>query len=216
MVVLTTGPQWFQGYDILFNIVFAVITIFIAGLSYKASSLTKEKKYTFFGTAFLLIATSYLIFILFALFFNKLRPILEVFDFVFFLHMLLMLVALTILLIVVLKIKNKKVTSLIFVFILLFILFSFQYFIKFHIISFFLLGFLTLQFYSNYKKKRNINTKFVFVSFFLLTCSHIFFAAIRASEALYIAGEVLQLLGFIILFFMLMRLVTYGRKKRKA
>ncbi len=217
MAILNIGPQWFQGYDILFNIVFAVVTLFIAILSYKAKMVTKEKKYSFFGSAFLLIAIAHLIFVVFALLRDYVGFLIEPFDFIFLIHILLMLLAYTILLIVILKIENKKITSLIFALILLMVLFSYQYFIKFHIISFVLLVFLTWQFFRNYQNKRNINTKFVYVSFFLLACSHIFFAAIQTSVALYVAGEVLQLIGFILLFFMLMRLVLYnGRKKRKA
>ncbi|MAG78365.1 hypothetical protein CL616_03305 [archaeon] len=217
MVVLTTGPQWFGGYDILFNIVFAIVTLFIAGLSYKAKHLTKEKKYSYFGLSFLLAGLAFLLFVIFSLFQNNqfLLNILATFDFVFFLHMFLILLSYLILSIIILKITNKNVMALLLILILLFVLFSFQYFVKFHIISFVLLAFLTYQFYKNYQKKRNINTKFVFVSFFLLTSSHIFFAAIRASQALYIAGEVLQLLGYILLFLMLMRLVTHGRPKGK-
>jgi len=218
MGILLTGPAWFQGYDIAFNVIFAVVAILIAGLSYKAKAITDEKKYAYFGTAFILIAISYLLFVVFALISNTyLIYLLNAFDFVFFIHMLFMLLAFTMLLIVMLKIKDRKVIALFLVFILLFVLFSYQYFIKFHIIAFFLLGFLTLQFYRNYQAKKNINTKLVYVSFFLLTCSHIFFAVINASQALFVAGEVLQLLGFILLFLVLLRVViNNGRKKRKT
>ncbi|MFH1972285.1 MAG: hypothetical protein ABIJ18_02280 [archaeon] len=218
MIVLNAGPLWFQGYDIAFNMVFAIITLLIAILSYKARNLTEDKKYAAFGTAFLLMSVSYLIFIFFALLFNTSTFInlLNIFDFVFFIHMLLMLLAYTLLIIVILKIKDRKIIALLLILMLLFVLFSFQYFIKFHIISFFLLAFLTYQFFKNHEDKKTTNTKLVFVSFFLLTGSHILFAAIQYSHALYIAGEVLQLLGFILLFLMFIKVVLHGRTKRKA
>jgi len=218
MIVLNAGPQWFQGYDIAFNIVFAIITLFIAVLSYRAKNITSDKKYAAFGTAFLLMSISYTIFIFFALLFNTTNfvNILNLFDFVFFTHMLLMLLAYTLLIIVILKITDRKVKALLLILMLLFVLFSFQYFIKFHIISFFLLAFLAYQFFKNHEDKKTTNTKLVFVSFFLLACSHIFFAAIQYSHALYIAGEVLQLLGFILLFLMFIKVVLHGRTKRKT
>jgi len=218
MVVLTTGPLWFQGYDIAFNVIFAIIPLFIAGLSYKAKKLTGEKKYATFGAAFLLIAISYLLFVLFTFLIRieLITSLLQTFDFVFFLHMVLMLTALMLLAITILKIKDKKVISLLFILLLIFILFSYQYYIKFHIIAFFLLAFLTWQFNSNYNKNKNINSKFVFISFFLLTCSHIFFTAIRIGPSMHVAGEAFQLLGFILLFLVLIRVVTHGRKKRKT
>ena len=217
MSVLITGPQWFGGYDILFNVIFAVVTLLIAGLSYRAKHLKQEKKYGYFGLAFLLIGIAHIVFVIFAALQNTvLAQVLQVFDFVFLIHMFLMLLAYFILILVILKIENKNAIALLFVLLLLLVAFSYQYFIKFHIISLVLLGFLTLQFYKNYLKKKNINSKFVYISFFLLTCSHIFFAGIRASQAVYVAGEVFQLLGFILLFFMFIKVVTHGRKKRKA
>jgi hypothetical protein len=217
MSVLTTGPQWFGGYDILFNVIFAIVTLLIAGLSYRARHLTKEKKYSYFGLAFLLIGIAHIIFVIFAALQNTaLANVLLVFDFVFLIHMFLMLLAYFILILVILKIENKNAIALLLALLLLFVLFSYQYFIKFHIISFVLLAFLTWQFFQNYKVKKNINSKFVYISFFLLTCSHIFFAGIRASDAVYVAGEIFQLLGFILLFLVFAKVVTHGRKKRKA
>ena len=85
MSILSTAPVWFQGYDIAFNVIFAIITIIIAGLSYRSKALTGEKKYSTFGTAFVLIAIAHIIFVIFALLRDTaiIQPLLQPLDFIF-------------------------------------------------------------------------------------------------------------------------------------
>ncbi|HIH15580.1 MAG: hypothetical protein QT08_C0015G0031 [archaeon GW2011_AR17] len=222
MILLLNGPYWFRGIDALFGLIYILVTLLIAAMSYKAYKMTEEKKYVYFAAAFGLMSLSFIVYSLINLALtthisNTLSNILTNFDYGFLLHMLFMFAALTLLLVVTLKIEQKKVIILLFTLMLLFTAFSYQYYLKFHIVSFLLLFFLGHQFYTNYLEKKNFNAKLVFVSFYLLACAQVFFLAmVYFNPIFYVVGNILQLLGFVILFYMFVRVLNYGREKRKA
>src|SRR3989344_190786 len=54
-------PNWFFGFDIAMEILFAVITFITAVMAFKINSVTKERKIKLFGIAFLLISLSYIV-----------------------------------------------------------------------------------------------------------------------------------------------------------
>ena len=221
MILLLNGPYWFRGIDALFGLVYILVTLLIAAMSYKAYKLTEEKKYSYFSAAFALMSCAFAIYSLTNLALtthlsNTLSDMLTQFDFAFLIHMILIFAAYTLLLVVTLKIEQKKVIILLFTLMLLFTVFSYQYYIKFHIISFLLLFFLWHQFYTNYLEKKNPNAKLVFVSFYLLTCAQVFFLVMIYNQSFYVIADILQLLGFGVLFYMFTRLIQHGRTKGKA
>ena len=57
-------PEWFNGWDVVFNIVGLVIALIIAGYSWRVYRIHKENKYAYFSLVFVLVAIS--------LFFNSL------------------------------------------------------------------------------------------------------------------------------------------------
>ena len=221
MILLLNGPYWFRGIDALFGLVYILVTLLIAAMSYKAYKLTEDKKYSYFSTAFGLMSLGFLVYSLTNLALtthlsNTLSNVLTEFDFAFLLHMILIFAAYTLLLVVTLKIEQKKVIILLFSLMLLFTIFAYQYYLKFHIISFLLLFFLGHQFYTNYLEKKNKNAKLVFVSFYLLACAQVFFLVMIYNSTFYIIADILQLLGFVVLFYMFLRILQHGRKKGEA
>ncbi len=221
MILLLNGPYWFRGVDALLGLVYIIVTLLIAAMSYKAYKLTEEKKYFYFSISFLLMSLAFLCYSIINLLLtmhisDALTIGLSRFDYAFLVHMLLIFTAYTLLLIVTLKIEQKKIIVLLFSLMLLFTLFAYQYYIKFHIISFILLFFLGHQFYTNYLEKKNRNAKLVFISFYLLTCAQVFFLAMIYEPNFYIVADILQLLGFGVLFYMFIRVLQHGRTKREA
>ena len=75
---------------------------------------------------------------------------------------------------------------------------------------------LTYNFYDNYLEKKNFNAKLVFISFFLLTCAQLFYLAEIYNGLFYVVAVIMQLVGFLVLFYMLLRILNNGREKRKA
>ena len=221
MILVLNGPYWFRGFDAILGILFALITFLIAAVSYKAYKITEEKKYSYFSVSFFLMSLAFFLTGIFEVFltthvWDLLSQWLSQFDLVFLAHMLLIFLAYVSLLIITLKITDRKVIALLFSLILLFTLFSYQYYLKFHIISFLLLFFLSYQFYTNYLEKKQFNAKLVFIAFYLLTCAEVFFLAIIYDQVLYVVGALLQLLGYILLFYVFVQVVYHGGTKRKT
>jgi len=221
MTLLLNGPLWFQGMDVVLGIISILVAFLIATLSYKAYKVTEENKYYYFSLAFALMGLSFAIYsvvnwILLTHIFLPLNGALELFDFTFLIYMLLIFLAYTLIFIVTLKIEQRKVGLLIFALIALLTLFSYQYYLKFHMISFILLFLLAHQFYTNYSEKKNTNSLLVFISFYLLASAQLLFVGmVYINQLLYVAAVILQLIGFLTLFYMTLR-VNYGGKKRKA
>ena len=222
MVLLLNGPTWFWGYDIIFSVVSILTTLLITFLSYKAYKITKDSKYKFFSLAFLFISLAHIAFSIFNAIMifhlsDTIYNLLLSFDIGFFIYLFFMLLAYMILIIVVYKIKDNRVVALLLTLVLLFVLFSNQHILKYHIISLVLLAFLTLQFYFNFREKENKNSKLVFTSFYLLLTSEVFFLVnLYTNEYFYVVAQFIQLLGYLVLFYMFMRVLTYGGEKREA
>ncbi|MDP3919019.1 MAG: hypothetical protein Q8Q35_03925, partial [Nanoarchaeota archaeon] len=60
MALVLNGPIWFRGIDTIFTFVFALITLLVAMLSYKAYRLTEEKRHKYFTMAFFLISAAFI------------------------------------------------------------------------------------------------------------------------------------------------------------
>jgi hypothetical protein len=222
MPLVLFGPEWFYGYESIFAFVFAFVTLLISVLSFNTYRLTHDKRYKYFGLSFLLIAGANLIYWFFATslllhFSTTLSAILSKFDFAFLGYIFLFILALTLLLIVTLKVESGKVMLLLLSLATLFVLYSRQNYLKFHITAFLLLFFLAHQFYSNYLENKKENAKIVFSAFYTLTCAEVFFMlSILYSTWFYVVAYILQLVGYLTLFYLFLRLTKYGGKKRKA
>ncbi len=191
-------------------------------LSYKAYKLSGDPKYKFFTLAFGLISAAFVYYALFITLLlthvsRTLTNLVGQFDFVFLGQIFLTILALMILTIVTLKVTQQKVQMLLLALALLFALFSYQHFLKFHLISFLLLFILSHQFYTNYLEKKSTNAKLVSVAFYILAVAEaLYIAFVYSNEFFYVAATVVQLIGYLVLFAVLLRIVYHDREKRKA
>ena len=222
MVLVLNGPYWFRGFESLFVFVAGIVTMLVALLSYKAFSLTEERKYKYFSLSFFILSLSFLIFsIVSGLLIMHKVPLLyifvENFDYVFFTHVIFTLLAYMLLIIITFRIDNKKAAGLLASLALLLAVFSYQHYLKFHIVSLVLLFFLTYQFYTNYSEKKLQNAKLVFSSFYLLTVAELFFILmLYIGPGLYIFARIIQFLGYLILFYTFLRVIHHDNKTREA
>jgi hypothetical protein len=222
MALVLNGPQWFRVYESLFVFIAGFITILIALLSYKAYTFTKEAKYKYFSTSFFLLGISFFVLSIFSSILithlsSSLDTFLVQFDYAFLIHMLLAFVAYMVLLILTLKVKSKTTMALLMSLVFLFALFSYQYYLKFHLVSLVLLFFLSVQYYNNYMEKKLGNARLVFISFYLLACAEVFLILFMyTTEIFYVVGRVLQFIGYLILFYTFLRVANHnGTKKRE-
>lgn len=207
-MIIINGPSWFGKFDVLFAFIFAIVCLLVAVTSLRIYNIVREKKYKQIGIAFLLISIGNFVYSIFtgAVYMHISSPLmvtLDRFDFAFFIHILLVLVAYTLLLVSLLNIEDKRVSFLLFLFISIIILFSYQYYLKLHITLFLLISFLAYLFYRNYRERRKTSAKVVFISFYFLAIGHLFFIALPWSYWFYVLANILQIIGISLLFAML-------------
>lgn len=213
MIVINNGPDWFYGLDTIFEIVGGLITLLASMLSYRVYKFTKQKQYYSLFGAFLLIAFAFGLRAMGALlmhmgFYERIISILDMFDIIFLGQMTLMLLAYTMILLASMNVKSRRLIAFIMSLMTLFIVFSYQYYIKFHIMLFMLLFFLTVNFYLNCRKQKSLNSALVFLGFYLLMMAQPFFLfTVNLNQKFYIVGQTLQAVGFLALFFMLIRVI---------
>ncbi|MFH0752098.1 MAG: hypothetical protein V1914_00710 [archaeon] len=213
MIVINSGPGWFYGLDTIFELVCGLITLLISMLSYRVYRFAKQKRYYYLFASFLLISFAFAlravgVFLMHLGFYDRIISPFGMFDFIFLGQMTLMLFAFTILLLVSMGVKSRRVIAFVMALMALFILFSYQYFLKFHVVMFVLMFFLAANFYLNYRKQRNLNSALVFSGFYMLMLAQPFFLfSARLSQNYYIAGQTFQVIGFLALFLMLIRVI---------
>jgi len=220
-MVLLNGPYWFMSLDSVFNLVYVMITMLIGGLSYKAYKLTEERKYKYFAVAFELMSIAFFVYFVASILLtthvsSTFTAILTEFDYAFLAYGFLIMMAYALLFITTLKIEDEKIRTLVLVLMFALSVVTYQYYLKFHVALFAVLFLLAYNFYDNYLEKKNFNAKLVFISFFLLACAQLFYLAIIFNELFYVVAVVMQLVGFLVLFYMLLRVLNHGREKREA
>ena len=220
-MVLLNGPYWFMSLDSLFNLVYVLITLLIGGLSYKAYKLTEERKYKYFAVAFGLMSIAFFVYFTSTILLtthisSNVTSILTGFDYAFLVYVFFTMMAYALLFITTLKIEDYKIRTLILTLMFTLTVVAYQYYLKFHIAMFAVLFLLTYNFYDNYLEKKNFNAKLVFISFFFLACAQLFYLANIYNELFYVVAVIIQLIGFLVLFYMLMRVLNHGREKGKA
>lgn len=223
LIVSINGPAWFNTFDSIFQILFAVVTLIIAAFSYKAYKLMQERKYKYFCAGFFMMSAGFFVIslsnlLIYTRFYDGIVTRLAEFNLAnlfYMVHIFLMLLSYMLLLVIAMKLQQRRLIALLFAFILLFTVFSYQYYLKFHIISFMLLAFMAWQFYDNYKEKKNLNSGLVFSSFYMLAFAELFFLAMIFMPMLYVVGHAMQLIGFGLLLAMFMRVESLTKEKKK-
>jgi len=220
MVSITLqGPPWFFGVDATLEVIIAVIAFFVTVASLRVWRVTKEPKYGWFTASFGLLTLSFLSraltdTIVEELLFacpKKYLPI--VFYFGYLTHIILALVAFIMLFTVTHKIENKKVVALLYLILIPSLILSSSYFLSFYGISFAILLFITIAYYQNYRKVRNIPSGIVFVAFLLFTLAQAFFLFEAVNDWWYVLAQASQAMSFILL---LLALLTIKMKYRKV
>ncbi len=226
-------PVWFNGWDIVFNIVSIVVALFIAGYSYKMFKVNKENKFGYFSLAFLLIAVSLILqsFSSGVLYFTPVRDVVAnvlapatgvglkysdlFYRAAFFVQMASMLGALLLIFFISQKSRKRlnkfyevsQIALFVYLIILISIFSNFKFFV-FYITSMVLLGLIVLNYYKNYlNKDKNKNAWMVMIGFLLMFFGNLFFVFVFLSQSLYAVGQVFILMGFLFLLYVYRRAI---------
>ncbi len=188
-----------------------VAVIIISLFSYRAYKITKEKKHLTFSLAFIAILFAFIIKIVSYYFFLKNMLCLgcigyESFFLFYFLYILLYILGSGML--VLIYSEQNDIVSLTFLGVLLFIIstMSIKSFTLFSGFEGLIFGFITLKIIEKYNITKNKNTIMSIVGFGLLSLAHFMKAYYFHSPYIYITGELLNIIGYVIISIVVFRI----------
>jgi len=206
------APAWFFGYDVAFELVFAVVALVVSVFAFKIYRLTDQNQIKLFGISFLLISASYFIQSAFNyLIISKLNEnisralkiqsvaLLDALG--FYAYIFFMTIGLVVLVHMTLRTKKVGILWLLISTSLLGIYFSIDIVYMFFTFSTVYLTFLSWHFIRNYLHNRQKKTLLITVAFvFLLISSVHFFVSINRS-LFYATGHILELAAYLLILF---------------
>ena len=223
-VLLT--PEWFYGYNIVLEVLFAVITFFVSFYAWKIYKISEERNIRLFSLAFTFIALSYVARALLNLIILlklddeicgviKLQNIYLLNLFGTYIYSILFLIGLLLLAYIALKIYSLQT------FILLFLLvFTSLYFTPFktfmlYLLSLVLLGFIMVYYFSNYIKNRKPTTLLVLIAMIMLSVAYVCFIFAMNNALYYFMGHILEMIAYIVILVNLLMILRFGNKEKK-
>ncbi|MBW2971141.1 hypothetical protein KY320_03200 [Candidatus Woesearchaeota archaeon] len=212
------APVWFYGFDVAFELAFAVVSLIVAIFAFRIHKATDQRNVQLFGIAFLLVSVSYFVqslfnFLMISKANENICQVLKIQSILLFnalgayTHMIFMTLGLVVLTYMVLKTENKEALWLLSVVSLLSIFFASNRIYMFFLMSSVYLVFLTWHFVENYLHNRQTKTLLVAIAFlFLLFGSSHFLVAVN-HQLFYVIGHILELVAymFILWNFVLVR-----------
>ena len=234
MLSLYTTPLWFQGYDIIVDSIGLLIALLIAAYSFKIFRATHENRFGFFSLAFILISLGFLFKTITSaiLYFGPIRDVAAtvlapvagqelafadlLYRGAFFVQMLTILTAWLLIFFISQKARERlhkwhevsQIALFVYLVLLITIVSNFQFFV-FYLTSTVVLSLTVLNYYKNYLNTQKNSTKQVMTAFLFLLAGNILFIFVFLKDTFYVAAEILQLIGFLIL------LVTYRKITKK-
>jgi len=227
---LVFTPDWFLGGDVLIEVVsFIVLSLFVY-FCIKNYKLGKKKSFLWLGLGFALIALAEVstIFTKLVLYYDTsftqtigkivvtytVTKSVDIFYYIgFFFHKILTLCGLY----VIYKIPFKKGLASDFFLGLYFLIvaavFSQLIYYVFHLTAFGLLAMIINNYSEVYRKNRSENTLLLIIAFGGLLFSQAI-AILSRLNILYVLAQSLQLVSYIILLFLIFRILKYGKKKK--
>ncbi len=232
MVEIIFSPKWFYGKDIVIDIVAIIVLLLIAFFSFKYYWLDKKKgNYLLLSSSFFLIALSFVSKIItnFTIYYDVLEqkniglltltyPVTKytnaLFFFGFLMYRVFTLIGLYLLYSVYFKRQPKTNMMIISYLIVVLMVFTQKAYYIFHFTALMLLVILTYQYFVHYKMNKLLTTRVLAYSFLIIAVSQILFIFVKANELFYVAAEILQLLGYILLLVTFIMVLKHGKKKK--
>lgn len=208
MVLSHLSPHWFFGYDVAFELSFAIISLIVSLFAFRIYKKTSQRSVKFFSISFLLIAISYFIQSIFNfLVVSKLNEnvcrIIKIqsvaaFEYMGIItHILFMTIGLSILLYTTLKDKRLRMFWLLLVISLTSIFFSKNIMYMFFLISTIYLGFISWHFILNYLNNKQAKTLLIAMAFLFLLFGNFHFLISVNHQLFYVIGHILEFFAYI-------------------
>ncbi|MBR9681984.1 MAG: hypothetical protein GOV00_04270 [Candidatus Altiarchaeota archaeon] len=206
MVYAYLSPSWFLGYDVVFEVAFAVISLVIAFFAFKIHKLSGQRQARLLGLSFFFISLSYFIQSIFNYFIilnsNQLLLSNQLFLLDFFgvyAHMIFMTAGLVTLVYMTFKIERTRLilffslTSLFAIFLSRTVLYSF------YVMSTLYLAFIAWHFIKNYIDNKQTKTLLIAGAFILLFFGSAHFILAVDHQTFYVLGHFFELFAYLLI-----------------
>lgn len=227
MVNILLVPKWFFGYDVVFELIFAVITLIVSFYSYKIYKLTDEKQLKLFSISFLFISISYFIRSLlnWGILSELSAKTISMFQMIninflnlsgIYINIIFFTLGLVTLVYMTLDIKSKRTYFLLLLISILFLFLSSNGLILFYVLSSILLIFIAIFYFMNYTNKKSSRSLFVFIAFDFLLFGQIHFLFSVNHAIYYVIAHFLEFVAYLIILVNLASILKNGKEKRKT
>jgi hypothetical protein len=210
MSTIFMSPDWFLGYDVIFELFFFLISLVIALYALKVYRNTNQKLAQYFGYGFLLTAAAYFIqsisnYMVYSKLNTQICQIanlssVSVVDAIgTYAYMLLMIFGLVVLLFVSLKSDKKRTLWILLSASVIAIMLSKNPMYTFYLLSSIYLAFIAWHFVENYLKNKQAITLTVALAFIFLWFGTFHFLISVDHATFYVIGHILGLFAYIMI-----------------
>lgn len=222
MLQVVYAPRWFFGIDVFIDVLSALVLVALMFAAIRYYRVSGRYKHMLVASAFGVIALGFVINVLrnFVFYFSD-TPWLISFSqlassalFVTWMVVLARVITVVgLFMLYSLYYKNARCTNVLVVFLLVtsMVLSSSAYFV-FHLTSLLLLGFISAHYLNTYLARGGRGKQFLAVGFLFIALSQLIFIFAALNPWFYVAGEVLQLLGYASLLVMFLSVRSHGKK----
>lgn len=219
MALVLLKPIWFHGYDIVLEIVFAIIALLVAYYANKINKIAQTHESKLFAEGFFFITASYIILAIinFAAIFAiktasikspvRISDLITLGEFGVLISISLFLIGLIILAYMTLHYRNKRIPILMIIPVLIALLLSYNKLFLFYTIAAFLLLYITIYYFQYYLKRNNLNTLLILIAFLLMFIAKINFIVSLSQPLFYAVGHIFEFLGYSLILISLIRVI---------
>lgn len=204
------SPHWFFGYDIVLEILFAIICLMISLYAFKIYKKTDELKLKLFGLAFLFISLSYIIQSIFSFLIISKTDItlcsiiniksIHLFNLLgMYTHIILMTAGLVTLAYTTFQINKRRLLVLLLVISILGIFMSKNSIDIFFLFTTIYLIILAYHFIKNHFEKKNEHSLIIASAFICLFLAYINYIISLAYPFFYVFGHLLELIAYVLI-----------------
>ena len=226
--------EWFVGKDVFIDSIALVVLLLIAFFATRYYTLKKSRNYLFLALSFYSLALAFLskILINFTISYRVLHTevvgsmqyaqvitqsseILEISGTLF--YRLFTLFGLFLLYSIYEKQSKANVLMMVYLLAVAALFSKDQYPLHylFYLTCFLFFFIISNRYYQNYRENSEKTTKMLAVSFSVITLSQLLFMLRAFAKSFYVAGEIVQLIGYISLLATFIMVLKHGRKKNK-
>ena len=206
------APSWFFGYDVILELLFAIIALTVSVFAFKIYKATVQKQIKLFGISFAFISISYFI----QSFFNyliisktnenvcRILNLQSTFWFNsigLYAHIFFMTIGLVVLAYMTFKTEKIRILWLMLTISLLGIFLSINKLYMFFLFSTIYLVFLSWHFIHNYLHNRQKKTLFIAIAFLFMLFGSMHFLVSVNHQLFYVIGHILELFAYLLIFY---------------